>query len=193
MSLITSLLQRVLGRRTAQGRWDERWADPAFYAEFRLDELAHYGVVAAYAHVLRPGGALLDAGCGDGVLRTHLHPDAFSTYLGVDFPEAIARARTREDARTSFIASDMREFVPQAKLDTIVFCESLYYVDDPVAEMNRYAKFLNPGGIFILSMHRKPRSETIWTTIRGSFPVIDRVVLANHAGVEWNVGAFKPD
>lgn len=192
MPLIRSFLERLAARRTAQTRWDERWADPAFYSEYRLDELAHYSVLAGYMKALAPGASLLDVGCGDGIFRTHLHADSFARYVGIDFPEAIARAQARADARTSFTASDMRDYSPPERFGAIVFNESLYYVDDPVSELRRYAAFLEPNGVFLVSMHRKDKSERIWADIAGAFEMIDRVTVANRAGVEWILGAFRP-
>jgi 2-polyprenyl-3-methyl-5-hydroxy-6-metoxy-1,4-benzoquinol methylase len=189
MSLITSLLERLSGKRTAQSRWDERWADPAFYGAYRLDELAHYSVLAGYAKALKPDGSVLDVGCGDGILRAHLH-DSFSKYVGVDFPQAIDRAAKRADARTSFVASDLRAFTTDGRFDVIVFNESLYYVEDAIAELDRYSGFLVPGGVFLVSMHRKPKSEKIWGDIGSRFEMIDRVVIGNRNGVEWIAGAF---
>jgi len=192
MSLLTSVFQRLTGRRTAQSRWDERWADATFYAKYRVDELAHYSVLAGYAKELSPGTAILDVGCGDGILRAHLHSDAFTRYVGIDFPEAIARANARVDPRTSFVASDMRAFTSEEKFGVIVFNESLYYVDDPIGELRRYSSFLDRDGVFLVSMHRKPKSERIWADIAGAFAMLDRVTIANRAGVEWILGAFRP-
>ena len=192
MSLIKSFLERIGGRRSAQTRWDERWADPAFYSDYRLDELAHYSVLAGYVKTLKPAASVLDVGCGDGIFRTHLHADGFSRYVGIDFPEAIARASARADARTSFAASDMRAYVPVEKFGVIVFNESLYYVDDPIGELRRYAGFLESGGVFLVSMHRKAKSERIWADIAGNFAMLDRVAIANRSGVEWILGAFRP-
>jgi SAM-dependent methyltransferase len=192
MSLINDYLRRLGLERTARSRWDERWSDPSFYAEHRLDELAHYSVLAGYLRTLKPGAALLDVGCGDGVFRSHLHPDAFSRYVGVDFAEAVARAQSRADARTTFVAADMRAFSPAERFGAIVFNESLYYVDDPIGELRRYAGFLEPAGVFLVSMHRKPRSEKIWADVAGAFEMIDRVSIANRAGTEWIAGAFRP-
>jgi 2-polyprenyl-3-methyl-5-hydroxy-6-metoxy-1,4-benzoquinol methylase len=192
MSLLRSFVERIAGQRTAQSRWDQRWADPAFYSEYRLDELAHYSVLAGYARTLKPGAAVLDVGCGDGILRTHLHQDSFSRYVGIDFPEAIARASTRADARASFVASDMRVYEPADRFGVIVFNESLYYVEDPIGELRRYSAFLERDGVFLVSMHRKPKSERIWADIAGAFAMIDRVTIANRASVEWILGAFRP-
>ena len=192
MSLIRSFLDRVSGRRAAQARWDERWSDPAFYAEYRLDELAHYSVLVGYVKALNRGTAILDVGCGDGIFRTHLDDAAFSRYVGIDFPEAIARAAARIDARTSFAASDMRLYAPDGKFGVIVFNESLYYVDDPIGELRRYSSFLEPDGVFLVSMHRKPKSERIWSDIAAQFTMLDRVRIANARDVEWMVGAIQP-
>jgi trans-aconitate methyltransferase len=131
-------------------------------------------------------------GCGDGELRPLLHPDAFASYVGIDFAEAVARARQHADAKTTFAAADMRTFQPAASFDTIVFNESLYYVEEPLAQLDRYAKFLTPGGVFLVSMHRKPKSERIWTDIGRRFEMIDRVLVSNRSAVEWIVGAFRP-
>jgi SAM-dependent methyltransferase len=190
MSFITSLLRRLAGKRTAQLRWDERWADPEFYGDYRLDELAHYSLLAGYVRSLKPDAVILDAGCGDGILRTHL--ESFSSYVGIDFPEAVGRAAKRVDDRTAFHAADMRTFVPAERFDVIVFNESLYYVESPGGELDRYTRFLAPAGVFLVSMHRKPKSEAIWADIGARFDVLDRVMICNAAGVEWIVGAFRP-
>ena len=190
--MLNSLIERLGGKRTAQHRWDERWADPRFYSEYRLDELAHYSVLAGYVKTLKPGATVLDVGCGDGILRSHFSDDAFSTYLGIDFPEAIARAAKRMDDQTSFQAIDMRAFTTSERFEVIVFNESLYYVNDPIAELRRYSHFLRRGGIFLVSMHRKPRSERIWRDIGATFEMLDRVTIANRRGVEWILGAFQP-
>jgi hypothetical protein len=65
-------------------------------------------------------------------------------------------------------------------------------VDDPLGELRRYVKFLEPDGVFLVSMHRKPKSERIWDEIAGAVGMLDRVVIGNRAGVEWILGAFKP-
>jgi trans-aconitate methyltransferase len=147
-------------------------------------------VLAGYVKALNPGAAVLDVGCGDGIFRTHLEDAAFSRYVGIDFPEAIARAAARADARTSFGASDMRTYVPDGKFGAIVFNESLYYVDDPIGELRRYSGFLEPDGVFLVSMHRKSKSERIWADIAAHFTMLDRLMIANRT--EWIVGAFRP-
>jgi SAM-dependent methyltransferase len=192
MSVIGKYLKRVTGRRTAEERWNERWSDPSFHPEGKLDEMSHHLILAGYARALKPGGVLLDAGCGDGEFRPLLHPDAFSRYVGIDFAEAVARAQRYADERTRFEASDIRTYQPTEKFDTIAFNESLFYIDDAVGELNRYTAFLAADGIFLVSLHLKPKTEELWRQIGRHFHVIDRLRIANARGVEWMMGAIRP-
>ena len=192
MVSLKGIIERATGRRTTQSRWDERWADPKFYSEILLDEIGHYSILSGYARELKPRGVLADIGCGAGVFRDHLHPDAFSKYVGVDFPEAIARAQPRVDEKTSFVASDLRAFTPTEKFDTIVFSEVLYYVDDVPAELDRYSAFLKPDGVFLASMHRKEGTERMFDKIIERFDMLDLVTLTNRRKTGWILGAFRP-
>lgn len=186
------LIQRLLGRRSAAEKWNAQYAAGRWTAFDRLDELAHYSVLAGYALHLKPGGALLDVGCGDGALRARLHPGAFSRYLGLDFGEAIAKAQHRADDKTEFAVGDMREFVPPTTFDTIVFNESLYYVTEPVAELARYSRWLAPGGVFLVSTHLKPNTESLWARIAESYDIIDHTTVVNAHGTTWRCGALQP-
>jgi SAM-dependent methyltransferase len=190
--VLAQLLKRLAGRRGSAERWDERWKHRAFHPEARLDEMAHHCLLAGYARVLKPGGVLLDAGCGDGEFRPHLHPDAFSRYIGIDFPNAIARAQKHADDRTTFVAADIRTYAPTERFDTIAFNESLFYIDNPVDELDRYTGFLRPGGVFLVSLHRKPKSDAVWDEIGRRFDMIDLVKFGNRSGIEWVAGCFRP-
>jgi SAM-dependent methyltransferase len=192
MTRLESWAKRILRRRTAEERWNERWGDPSFHPAPRIDEIAHHCLLAGYARTLRPGGRLLDAGCGDGEFRPFLTPDAFSRYVGIDFAEPIARAQQYADARTTFEVCDIREYVPAEKFDTIAFNESLFYIDDAVGELDRYTAFLNPDGVFLVSLHRKPKTDDLWDRIAAHFDIIDQVRLISRRRTEWIAGCFRP-
>lgn len=190
--MILAGLKRLLGLRTAAEKWDAQYAAGRWTNFDRLDELAHYSVLAGYALHLRPGGALLDVGCGDGVLRDRLHPAAFSRYVGLDFSEAIARARHRTDERTEFLVGDMQTFEPATAFDTIVFNESLYYVPDPLAELDRYTRWLAADGVFLISTHLKPKTEDLWARLADRYRVVDHTTVINTLGTNWRCGALQP-
>jgi SAM-dependent methyltransferase len=189
---ISALINRLLGRRSAAEKWNAQYAAGRWTAFDRLDELAHYSVLAGYALHLKPGGKLLDVGCGDGALRDRLHPAAFSQYLGLDFAEAVGRVRHRTDDKTEFVVGDMHDFTPPATFDTIVFNESLYYAKNPVVELARYSRWLAPDGLFLISTHSKPNTEALWAAIAGSHEVIDHTIVVNARGTTWRCGAVQP-
>src|ERR1700739_5169135 len=58
----------------AAGRWD-------YLAE--LSELARFSVLAGYICHLKPGGTVLDTGCGQGVLLRRLPVSSYSRYRGL--------------------------------------------------------------------------------------------------------------
>lgn len=185
-------VDKLLGRRTAEDKWDTQWAENRWDGLSEMHELARYSLLAGYALFLRPGGSILDVGCGAGILRDRLHPDAFRRYVGIDFGEAIARAAARRDERTDFVVGDMRTYEPAERFDVIVFNESLYYAADEIAELRRYAQWLAPAGIFLVSTNRKPKTDALWELLGREFTVVDRVVVGNRRGAEWICGVIDP-
>src|SRR5260370_2369275 len=78
----------------AAGRWD-------FLAQ--LSELARFSVLAGYICHLKPGGAVLDTGCGQGVLLPRLPSPCYSRYVGIDGSgTAISRAPPPQNSPTPF-------------------------------------------------------------------------------------------
>lgn len=171
-------------------RWNRQYAAGEWAWLARPGELARYSVLAGYALELKPGGALLDVGCGEGLLRERLHPAAFTQYVGIDFEEPIRRAAPRIDEHTRFVAADMNFFVPDVAFDVIVFNESLYLFRNVAEGLKRYETFLAPNGLFLVSMHGGPKTEAIWTLLRERYPVIDEVTIANRDGATWTCKAL---
>ena len=185
-------LNQVRRRR----RWNRQYAAGEWSWLARPGELARYGVVSMYALELKPGGKVLDVGCGEGLLRDRLHPRAFSEYVGVDFEEPIRRAAPRIDDRTRFVVADMNFFVADAAFDTIVFNESLYLFRDVAGALLRYESFLAPGGILVVSMHGGAKTDEIWRLLTDRYPVLDTVSITNRDGSTWTCQALagpRPD
>src|SRR5687767_13442204 len=72
-----TLVRRVAAWETATGRGDAPAGKAAWEEQYRagrwsfmrgLDESARYAVIAAFVRRLAPGGAVLDVGCGEGLL-----------------------------------------------------------------------------------------------------------------------------
>ncbi|MCS7038122.1 MAG: class I SAM-dependent methyltransferase [Caldilineales bacterium] len=169
----------------AAGRWD-------FLAG--LDQLARYSVIAGYIHYLKPEAAVLDVGCGEGLLLRSYRPYGYSRYLGVDIAaNAVARLSAAADERTHFVCADAETFHPDESFDVIVFNESLYYFREPLTTFARYLDFLNQDGIVIVSTFLgSPRAVSILKRLREKYAVLDEVQIKHNKKLEMVCSVFKP-
>ncbi len=171
----------------AAGRWD-------FLAG--LSELARFSVLAGYICHLKPGGTVLDTGCGQGVLLRRLPVSCYSRYVGIDVSDsAIAAAREHGNERSTFLAADCEEYSPAEHFDVIVFNEVLCCLRDPARTVERYARSLNPGGLFLVSLCTAARgSATILSRLKRAYATVDEVRVV-HSGrkVSWVCTALRPE
>ena len=170
----------------AAGRWD-------FLAE--LSELARFSVLAGYICHLKPGAAVLDTGCGQGILLRRLPSSCYSRYVGIDISaSAIAVAQRFQNERSTFLAADCEQYAPAEHFDVIVFNEVLCCFRDPLRTVERYATSLNRGGLLLVSMCTAGRgSATILWRLKRTYATVDEIRVV-HAGrkVSWVCAALRP-
>lgn len=168
------------------GRWD-------FLGQ--LSELARFSILAGYICHLKPGAAVLDTGCGQGVLLRRLPSACYSRYVGVDLSaSAISVAQKQQIERSTFLAADCEEYSPAEHFDVIVFNEVLCCLRDPLHTVERYARSLNPGGLLLVSMCTAARgSATILWRLKRAYATVDEVRIS-HSGrkVSWVCAALRP-
>lgn len=125
--------------------WDEQ-SEANAAAPDRLADLQR----TADALRLRPGAALLDAGCGTGQWAT-----AFAALgcrvTGVDLaPEMIDRARrhaAERDVAVAWRVADLTRLPdPDAAFDAVHARAALQFVPDPAATLREFRRVLRPGG-----------------------------------------------
>jgi len=171
----------------AAGRWD-------YLAQ--LSELARFSVLAGYICHLKPGGTVLDTGCGQGVLLRRLPRSCYSRYVGIDVSgSAISVAQEHGNERSTFLAADCEEYSPAEHFDVIVFNEVLCCLRDPLRTVERYARSLNPGGLLLVSLCTAARgSSTILRRLKRTYATVDEVRVV-HSGrkVSWVCTALRPD
>lgn len=172
----------------AHGKWDYLRG---------LDELGRFSVLVGYCHFLKPGGRILEIGCGEGILQERLDPARCSRYVGVDVSaEAVRRANARAgDGKTVFVCADAALWQPEETFDLVVFNECLEYFDDPLAVVRRYEPALAPGGAFLVSMFtgvETARTLRIWRWLESVYAVADATRVTNRAGLSWILKVLIP-
>ncbi|MEJ0027316.1 MAG: class I SAM-dependent methyltransferase [Rhizomicrobium sp.] len=172
----------VWDREYKAGRWDYLGT---------LDNLGGLASVLAYCQFLEPA-AILDVGCGAGLLARKLKVLPYRSYLGVDLSaEAIAQAAPVADARTAFAVADACDFHVDRRFDVIIFCQVLGYIPDPDAVLARYARNLAPNGRIIASMFNDGRTRAAWTRI-GKTMVVEDTMSVTQAGGTTTTKLLRP-
>jgi SAM-dependent methyltransferase len=117
------------------------------------EDVSRYaGWVAELAGLLRPGGRVVDLGCGAGIPATRELASHGLQVLGVDFSAVQLRRAQRLVPAARFVQADMAAlWLKPASADAVVAFYSLIHV--PVADQQalfpRIRDWLCPGGYFL--------------------------------------------
>jgi SAM-dependent methyltransferase len=194
------LLRPLRARRGylyGEARWDAEYSAGQWQFLHGLDQAAHYRVIELFRRRLKPGGAVLDVGCGEGVLYTEAEEMVDARYLGIDpSAAAIAGARHRAGPNARFQLASAENFATEERFDVIVLNESLYYCRDPRATVEKYAAMLVDDGIFIVSMALCGLRDgltklNIWRDIAATTVVVAETSLVAPSAA-WIVKALRP-
>lgn len=186
----------------AAAAWEAQYTAGAWDFLQNPDELARYGVISTYLWHHGCCGRVLDVGCGEGVLTSVLSPFGGDVFVGLDVSAvAIERARQRFAeaestgfSSTRFEAADAEVWTPDdadGQFDAIVFNESVYYFQRPLEGVQRFTKWLRPGGVLVVSMFETLRSAAIARCLRCEFTVLDSFWVGGAKG-RWNVQILQP-
>jgi SAM-dependent methyltransferase len=170
--------------------WEEQYRRGGWEFLKGGDEPARYALIAGCLWSLRPGGAVLDLGCGEGLLRHWLRPLGGGRYVGVDLSaEAIRRAAEGARPEESYVAAAVEEYTPRESFDAVVFNESLYYLEDPVAQALRAVPWLAADGVLLISMFDSPRTAAIARALDRRLALRARWRLGQRRG-SWTISVY---
>lgn len=166
-SLRRSLRRRLLGRGKPRpaATWDAQYRAGTW--DGLIAETERHATVAAHVCRFAPARPfVLDVGCGHGALARQLRGDPGGRYVGLDISlEAIRRASGDGAPGASFHAFDVDSgpppFVAPGSVDAAVFSEVLYYLDDPLVTLRRFAPLLSRRGIFVFSLWKPSRHRAL--------------------------------
>jgi 2-polyprenyl-3-methyl-5-hydroxy-6-metoxy-1,4-benzoquinol methylase len=194
-----ALASRVVAWEQARGKgdtpippslWEQQYGEGHWDFLHTLGELGRFSVMVGYLRELTPDGALLDVGCGEGLLYKRMQPRN-SPYLGLDISaSAIEKARASKGG--TFVCADAEQFVVSDTYDVIIFNESLYYFSDPVGTVARYSASLRPHGILMVSTFlRSRRGRAILRALKRAYTLIDETSIG-HGTEAWTCSVLAP-
>lgn len=178
-----------------QGQWDREYSTGGWEWLKGDDERVHNYIIAAYCTRFGPDAAILDVGCGEGVLHDLLARDGYRQYVGVDLSRtAIERMASRADSRTQFLVANGETLALQDRFDIVVINEVMYYFRDPMAALNRLRAMV-PAGVFIISMadvgfRATLRIQKIWQDIERAMPMLDGMSVTYAKGLRRKIRIF---
>jgi 2-polyprenyl-3-methyl-5-hydroxy-6-metoxy-1,4-benzoquinol methylase len=175
--------------------WESGYASGRWSYMTGVPQLGRYSVIVGYYGFFKPGGSVLDVGCGEGILQQKLASLGYRRYLGIDIcANAIAKAAARADSRTEFRHVEAESFVPDQKFDAIIFNEVLYYFSDPAEVVRRLTDSLEPDGIMIASIYSSPigrrKSSQIWRLVGSVAEFVDSTTATNRE--VWTIKVLRP-
>jgi 2-polyprenyl-3-methyl-5-hydroxy-6-metoxy-1,4-benzoquinol methylase len=158
----------------------------------KVTELGRYSVIQGWCQHFAKDGDLLDVGSGEGILQEHL--SGYRSYTGIDlFPESIAKASAKADARTRFVQADATTYVPEKQFDVIIWNECLYYLENPIDTITRYCNYLTPSGVMIVSMfYQTYATRRLFKQLKVLAPVVADLRVTNDEGASWVLRAYRP-
>ena len=182
----TPVAREVWERQYRSGGWDYLAGD---------DEAGHYLAIAEFYRRHLGDGSVLDIGCGTGILAAHLQRHAGmapSRYTGIDLAQEAVVQAAASCPGGNFSRLDYSAAPAPGRYDGVIFNETLYCFDDPVAILDKsIAENMHAGSLLIISMYGD-HHEPIWDAIASRCDTVDEQAVENGAKVRWKIRALRP-
>lgn len=190
---ITILSKFGYGNRVSKSIWEKQFGGMDWDYLYMEAEKGHYlAIVSLFKkHNL---GKILDVGCGQGVLYNYFQQEFKQLdYLGIDISDHAVNKAKASFPEAKFEQLDFDYQKLDGKFDVIVFNETLYYFNRPLATIEKcISQNLNNGGCFIISMCDFLGHDVIWEKLKQRFTFLHFEEIVNANQQKWKVGLFRP-
>jgi len=179
--------KRRWNKQYKSGRWDSLKSD--------LEATRYYQILDYLKEFAPQNPAILDIGCGDGVLNQRISDYEFDYFLGVDFSSvSIEKAKAKNYPKAEFVAEDAITFTPKRNFDVIVFNEAFYYIPETerTRVLNLMLDHLTPNGIIITSIFRE--GTNCWEYFKENPKLKERAfttVTTTKETTYWKIGVYS--
>ena len=170
---ISFLRRRIL--RDSRARWNYSFDKNRSEKLKHGDEVARQQIAADFCEKYKTDAKVLEVGCGEGVFAELMKKQPYTYFEGSDISDlAIKNCQIYADKKTFFAAGDMNTYLPnKTPFDIIVINEAIYYAPNPTKLLQRYKTFMNPDGIFVISIHEREGNKKVWENLEPNVEVLD--------------------
>src|SRR6266576_1381459 len=160
------------GRPNKKTDWENAFAGGYWNFLESQDEAGRYKTIIKFVLHQKKTMAILDVGCGKGVLYQYLKQNVRDfTYIGVDISENAVKYAQNQFPEAIFRQMDFDKQMLNQKFDLIIFNETLEYFQHPLTTLHKCREInLATDGRFIISMYKGHNG--IWKTIGPHFKAI---------------------
>ena len=133
--------------------------------------------------LIEPHSKILEIGCSNGYITEYISDHTHSEILGLDFSDvAIAQAQARTQAKRGslqFTCLDLtRQELPGGDYDRILLIDSIYFMDDLDAALEKISRKLSPTGKLLITFFQFMDDQTEKPLLPGN----TRLAEALHTG-----------
>ena len=180
-------------------RWDRMYAAGAWEClRGPAQRPRHYIISGLIRERFPHGAAVLDVGCGQGVVYPLIRGPR-TTYVGIDISRSAIEGCRREfecDPRATFIHAGFEDLSLDRAYDVVIFNEVLYYfpLDVVLPVFERAMRALQGvDGVIVVSMGDNPKASRVATILADVCPAERRIQTATiGGGGPWTVTLHVP-
>jgi 2-polyprenyl-3-methyl-5-hydroxy-6-metoxy-1,4-benzoquinol methylase len=187
--------ERIRGSPIAREVWERQYRSGGWDYLTGDDEAGHYQAIAEFYERHLRDGSLLDIGCGTGILVAYLQWHAGmepSRYTGIDLAQDAVDQAQSSCPGGRFSRLDYSTDAVPGRFDGVIFNETLYCFDDPVAMVDKsITENMHADSLLIVSMYGD-HHEPIWDAIATRCDTVDEQAVENARGVCWKIQVLRP-